>query len=119
MLWECENKRINDPFGKESEEIMEKQLKRGYSNEIILYGIITEIFRTDYNVSIGIAVQQKDVRMQNDYPKILFYDSENGKINIDTLAENFDAYIWVKIEDTYRLFPDTQILRNEYLIRQL
>ena len=31
---------------------MEKQLKRGYSNEIILYGIITEIFRTDYNVSI-------------------------------------------------------------------
>ena len=36
---------------------MEKQLKRGYSNEIILYGSITEMFRTDYNVSIGIAVR--------------------------------------------------------------
>lgn len=84
---------------------MEKQLKRGYSNEIILYGIITEMFRTDYNVSIGIAVRQQNVRMQNDYPKILFYDSENGKINIDTLAENFDAGTWVKIEGHIQTVP--------------
>lgn len=75
---------------------MEKQLKRGYSNEIILYGIITEMFRTDYNVSIGMAVAHKGDPMQNDYPKILFYDSENGKITMDTLVETFPAGTWVK-----------------------
>ena len=89
---------INIPIGKEKEEKVEKQLKRGYSNDVTLYGTITEVFRTNYNVSFGLAVQFENDALQNNYPKVIFYESANGKIRIDTLVQNFTPGTFVKVE---------------------
>lgn len=77
---------------------MEKQLKRGYSNDVTLYGTITEVFRTNYNVSFGLAVQFENDILQNNYPKVIFYESANGRIRIDTLVQNFTPGTFVKVE---------------------
>lgn len=87
---------------------MQKQFRRGYSNQVTLYGLITDVFKVTNNITFGLAVSFERDSLCANYPKIVFYNSVPGKINVDILAENFRAGTFVKVEGHFQTISDYQ-----------
>ena len=68
---------------------MEQSFKRGYANELIFYGRISELFGSNSVITMSLAIRCEEKERQYYYPKILFYDAEKKQELTDMKPADF------------------------------
>lgn len=89
---------------------MEKRkIARGYKNEITFFGMLTDIFKTERSIQIGLAVSHEDNPLGNDYPKITYYNVATANDSrIDEIERTFVPGMFVKVTAHFQTADDPE-----------